>query len=135
MYFNVEKKEKFPIILQRNVSILFRIKGTLVGKDTTISIAPAESNNYISIEFANYLVIPKSNIGERLHFWDRKQFEISGLQLNVGDYMVTSKFIVSSLWSFDGDIILGLPWIKTLGTFILNAEKKFLTFSYKQKKQ
>ena len=48
--------------------------------------------------------------------------------------MVTSKFIVSSLWSFDGDIILGLPWIKTLGTFILNAEKKFLTFSYKRKR-
>ena len=48
--------------------------------------------------------------------------------------MVTSKFIVSSLWSFDRDIILGLPWIKTLGTFILNAEKKFLTFSYNQKR-
>ena len=59
---------------------------------------------------------------------------LSGLQLNVGEYMVTSKFIVSSLWSFDGDIILGLPWIKTLGTFILNAEKKFLTFSYNRKR-
>ena len=48
--------------------------------------------------------------------------------------MVTLKFIVSSLWSFDGDIILGLTWIKTLGTFILNVEKKFLTFSYKKTK-
>ena len=48
--------------------------------------------------------------------------------------MVTSKFIVSSLWSFDGDIILGLPWIKTLGNFILNAKNKFLTFSYKRKR-
>ena len=48
--------------------------------------------------------------------------------------MVTSKFIVSSLWSFDGDIILGLPWTRTLGTFILNAENKFLIFSYRKKK-
>ena len=48
--------------------------------------------------------------------------------------MVRSKFIVSSLWSFDDDIILGLPWIKTLGTFILNVGKKFLTFSYNQKR-
>ena len=79
-------------------------------------------------------MIPESNIGEGIDFWDMKQFEISGLQLNVGDYMVTSKFIVSSLWSFDDDIILGLPWIKTLGTFILNAEKNFLTFSYKKKR-
>ena len=63
-----------------------------------------------------------------------KQIEISVLQLNVEDYMVTSKFIVSSLSSFEGDIILGLPWIKTLGTFILNVEKNFLTFSYKRKR-
>ena len=72
MDFNVEKKEKFPITLQRNVAILFRIKGTLAGKDITISIAPAESNNYISTEFANNLVIPESNIKEKLDFWDRK---------------------------------------------------------------
>ena len=48
--------------------------------------------------------------------------------------MATSKFIAISLWSFDGDIILGLHWIKTLGIFILNAEKKFLIFSYRKKK-
>ena len=57
MDFNVEKKEKFPITLQKNVAILFRIKGKLAGKDTTISIAPAERNNYISTEFTNHLVI------------------------------------------------------------------------------
>ena len=79
-------------------------------------------------------MIHESNIGKELDFCDMKQIEISGLQLNVGDYMVTSKFNVSSLWSFDRDIILGLPWIKTLGTIILNAENKFLTFSYKQKR-
>ena len=40
MDFNVENKEVFPITLQKNVAILFRIKGKLVGKDITISIAP-----------------------------------------------------------------------------------------------
>ena len=134
MDFNVEKKEKIPITLKVNVAIVFRIKRTLAQKDITIYIAPAESNKYIVTEFANHLVIHESNIGKELHFCDMKQIEISGLQLNVGDYMVTSKFNVSSLWSFDRDIILGLPWIKTLGTFILNAENKFLTFSYKQKR-
>ena len=66
MDFNVEKKEKYPITLQRNVSILFRSKGTLAGKDINISIAPTESNNYIRTKFANHLVIPKSNIREEL---------------------------------------------------------------------
>ena len=72
MDFNIEKKENFPITLQKNVSILFRIKGTLAGKDITISIAPAERNNYISTEFANHLVIPESNIREELDFLDKK---------------------------------------------------------------
>jgi hypothetical protein len=31
------------------------------------------------------------------------------------------------------DIIIGLPWFKSLGTFILNIEKKFVTFPYKKK--
>jgi hypothetical protein len=31
------------------------------------------------------------------------------------------------------DIIIGLPWFKSLGTFILNMEKKFVTFPYKEK--
>ena len=68
MDFNVEKKEKFPITLQRNVAILFRIKGTLAGKEITIFIAHVECKNYISTEFTNHLVIPESNIREELYF-------------------------------------------------------------------
>ena len=75
MDFNVENKEKFLITSKINVAILLRIKGTLARKDITISIACAESINYISIEFANHLVILKSNIGEGLYFWDKKLFE------------------------------------------------------------
>ena len=45
--------------------MLFQIKGTIRGKDITISIAPDERNNYISDEFANELAILESNIGER----------------------------------------------------------------------
>ena len=62
MDFNIEKMQIFPITLQKNVAILFRIKGTLAGKDITISIALAKSNNYISIDFANHLVILESNM-------------------------------------------------------------------------
>jgi hypothetical protein len=54
--------------------------------------------------------------------------------LNIGDYTFVSPFTVGSLWSDDGDILLGSPWIETLGSFILNTRNKFLTFSYKKKK-
>ena len=43
-------------------------KGTIRGKDITISIAFVEHNNYISVELANELAILESNISERLDF-------------------------------------------------------------------
>ena len=109
--------------------MLLQIKETIKGKDITISISPVERNNYISDEFANELAILESNIGERVDFWNNKEYAISDLQWNIGDYIGVSHFIVRSLWSSDGDLILGSPWIETL-----NAEKKFLIFPYKKKK-
>jgi len=114
--------------------MLLQIKETIRGKNTTISIAPSEHNNYISDEFSNEWAISRKNISERLDFWNNKEYAISDLQWNIGDYTGVSQFIVKSLWSSNDDLVLGLPWLKTLGNFILNAEKKFLTFPYKKKK-
>ena len=118
-----QKQGRFPSTLKTYVSMLLQIKGTIRGKDITISIAPDELNNYISDEFSNELVIPKSNIGERIDFWNNKEYAINDLQWNIGDYTGVSQFIVKSLWSSNGDLVLGLSWLKTLETFILNAEK------------
>ena len=65
---NVENKGMFSRISKRIVSVLFKIKGRLAEKDITISIAPTEHINDISVEFANHLVIPGSNISEGVDF-------------------------------------------------------------------
>ena len=78
-----KKQGRFPSTLKKFVSMLFQIKWTIRGK---ISIAPGEQNNYIRDEFANELVISESNIGERLDFWNNKEYAISSLQLILGDY-------------------------------------------------
>ena len=62
----VEKQGRFPSTSKTYASMLFQIKGTIRGKDITISIAPNERNNYISNDFSNELAIPESNIGEML---------------------------------------------------------------------
>ena len=90
-------------------------------KKHTISIAPDEQNKYISDEFANELAIPDSNIGERLDFCKNKEYAISDLQWNIEDYTGALQFIVKSLWSSNRDLVLGLSWLETLGTFILNV--------------
>ena len=72
-----EKQGRFPSTLKTYASVLFQIKGTIRRKDISISIAPVEPNNYISVEFATEISIPRSNIGERLDFWNTKEYEIS----------------------------------------------------------
>jgi hypothetical protein len=59
--------------------VLLGVKGTLGEKDITISIAPAEHNNYVSTEFTNLLVILESNIIKKIDFWDKKQYDIFNL--------------------------------------------------------
>ena len=118
-----KKQGRFSSALKNYASLLIQIKETIRGKNITISIAPGEHNNYISDEFSNEWAISRKNISERLDFWNNKEYAISNLQLNIGDYISVSQFIVKSLCS-DSDLILGLPWLETLGTFILNVEKK-----------
>ena len=63
--------------------MLFQTKGTIRGKDITISITPDKCNNYISDEFSNELVILRKNISERLEFWNNKEYAINNLQWNI----------------------------------------------------
>jgi len=79
-------------------------------------------------------VILESNIIEKLDCLGRKQYDIIELQLNIGVYTFILQLFVRTLWNDQGDIILGSPWMETVDSFILNMKKKFLTFSYKKKK-
>ena len=83
---NSEKQGRFPSNLKNYDSVLFQIKGTIRGKGITIYISLGERNNYISDEFSNQLVIPRTNISERLDFSNNKEYAISDLQWNIGDY-------------------------------------------------
>ena len=94
-----KKQGTFSSTLKTYVSKLFQIKGMIRGKNITISIAPDKHNNYISNEFSNELAIPDLNIVERLDFCKNKEYAISKLQWNLGDYTYVSQFIVKSLWS------------------------------------
>jgi hypothetical protein len=91
------------------------------------------NENYINIELANQLLIQESNIIEKEDIFCKTQYEIKDLQVTIDDYEYISQFKVATMYKKEFDIILGLPWFGKLGTFILNTEKRFLTFSYKKK--
>jgi hypothetical protein len=86
------------------------------------------NENYINIDLANQLLIPEPNIIEKEDI-----FQIKELQVTIDEYEYISQFYVTTMYKEEIDIIIGLPWFKNLGTFILNMEKKFVTFPYKKK--
>jgi hypothetical protein len=85
--------------------------------------------NYINIDLGNQLLIPKPNIIEKEDI-----FQIKELQVTIDEYEYISQFNVTNMYKEEIDIIIGLPWFKNLGTFILNMEKKFVTFPYREEK-
>jgi len=102
-----EEKGRFPKTFTKGVFTLFRIKGTLAGKDIIISIAPTRDKNYASTKCANQLVILESNIIKTINSMVEKQHDINNLQLSIGDYTCVSQFTIKYLFCDDSDTILG----------------------------
>jgi hypothetical protein len=44
--------------------------------------------------------------------------------VTVDEYEYIPQFYVTTMYKEEIDIIIGLPWFKNLGTFILNMENK-----------
>jgi hypothetical protein len=112
---------------------LFTLKGSIQGKEVNIVISMTQDENSININLANQLFISEHNISEKTNIFCKRQYEIKDLQVTIDDYEYISQFNVTTMFQEEIDIILGLHWLTKLGTFILNTEKKFVTFPYKKK--
>jgi hypothetical protein len=84
--------------------------------------------NYTNIDLANQLLIPEMNIIRKEDY-----FQIKELQVTIDEHEYISQFYVTTMYQEEVDIVIGLPWFKSPGTYILNIEKKFVTFPYKEK--
>ena len=104
------------------------LKGNIQGREVNIVISLDYNANYMNIDLANQLLIPETNIIRKEDY-----FRIKELQVTMDEYEYISQFYVTTMYQEEVDIVIGLPWFKSLGTFILNMEKKFVTFPYKEK--
>jgi hypothetical protein len=104
------------------------LKGSIQGKKVSIVIMLDYNENYINIDLENQLLIPKPDIIKK-----KDIFQIKELQLKIDEYEYMSQFYVTTIYKEEINIIIVLPWFKHLGTFILNMEKNFVTFTHKEK--
>jgi autonomous glycyl radical cofactor GrcA len=112
---------------------LFTLKGIIQGNEVNIVINMTQVENSININLANQLFILEHNISEKTNIFCKRQYEIKNFQVTIDDYEYISQFNVTTMFQEEIDIILGLHWLTKLETFILNTEKKIVTFPYKEK--
>jgi hypothetical protein len=134
MEFFGEKQGRFPSTYKKYVDPLLKVNGIIQGKNINIAICPTARKNHINVDLANQLMVLEPNIIENDMCLSNEKYDIKNLQLSMGDYKFIAQFNVVSIYEDSVDIILGSTWVDTLGTFIFNTRRKFLTFSYKKKK-
>jgi hypothetical protein len=125
---------RFPPTCKKYVDPLLNVNGIIQGKNINIAICPTARKNHINVGLANQLMVFESNIIENDMCLSNEKYDIKNLQLSMSDYKFIAQFNVVSIYGDNVDIILGSTWVDTLGTFIFNTRRKFLTFSYKKKK-
>jgi hypothetical protein len=104
------------------------LKESIQKREVHISVNLDHNENYINIDLENQLLILAHNIIE-----NKDIFQIIELQVTIDEYEYIFQFYVTTMYKKEIDIILEFPWFKNLGIFILNMEKKFVTFPYKKK--
>jgi hypothetical protein len=110
---------------------ILQVYGCIHKENVIVSINPSCKQNFINIQLVNRMKIPEKNIqstqvaGENVKLF-------KNLKLSMDKYVLHSYF--KALDMGDEDIVLGYPWIESVGTININVQKKFLKLWYKKKK-
>jgi hypothetical protein len=125
---------RFPPTYKKYADPLLKVNGIIQGKNINITICLTARKNHINVDLENQLMVLEPNIIENEMCLSDEKYDFKNLQLSIGDYKFIAQSNVVSIYHNNVDIILESTWVDTLGTFIFNTRRKFLTFSYKKKK-
>jgi hypothetical protein len=110
---------------------ILQVHGCIHKENVIVSINTSCMHNFINVQLVNRLKVPANNIhntqveGENVQIF--KYFKIT-----MDKYVLHSYFYVMDM--DEVDIVLGYPWIESVGTININVQKKFLKLWYKKKK-
>jgi hypothetical protein len=92
---------------------------------------PSCMHNFINVQLVNRLQFPAKNI-QSTRFESENVQLFKDLKLSMDKYVLHSEFYAVDMG--DVDIVLGYPWMYSIGTININVQNKFLNICYKKKK-
>jgi hypothetical protein len=110
---------------------ILQVHGCIHKENVIVSINPSCMHNFINVQLVNRLQVPIKNIqitqveGENVQIFKY-------LKITMDKYVLHSYFYAMDM--DEVDIVLGYPWIESVGTININVQKKFLKLWYKKKK-
>ena len=132
-----EKQGIFLQHLKKYAYPILKIDALIQEKSICTTIILKRKKICINVDLVNQLMLSKLDIIYNNTIIHDEKYALKNLQLYVDDYKVLNQFniiYVVSLEKYKVDIILGSPWLDTLGTFMINTQKNLLAFLYKNKK-
>ena len=88
-------------------------------------------HNFINSKLAKSLMLPTKNACST-HIDGEHVQVFKYLKITMGNYALHSNFQARDL--DNKDMVLGYPWMKSVGTIIINIENKFLKLWHKKNK-
>ena len=96
-----------------------------------MSIIPSCKHNFINVNLAKKLQVPAKNIeNTQVDNEDVKIYK--DLKISMDKYVLHSDFYASDMAVVD--VILGHPWMESVGTVNFNVQNKFMKLWHKKKK-
>jgi hypothetical protein len=125
-----QDKERTKSIFAGEKSIL-QVHGCIHKENIIVSINPSCMHNFINVQLVNRLQVPIKNI-QSIDVEGEKVQIFKDLKITMDKYVLHSDFYAMDM--DEVDIVLGYPWIESVGTININVQKKFLKLWYKKKK-
>jgi hypothetical protein len=110
---------------------ILQIHGCIHKEKVIISVIPSYMHNFINVQLVNTMQVLLKDIQSTQVEGENVQI-FKDLKFSIDKYVLHSDFYVMNMDKVD--IVLGYPWIESVGTININVQKKFLKLWYKKKK-
>ena len=125
-----KENETHKGLIATGVSLL-QVHGLIQKEKIIVYINPSCKKNHININLTKKLQVPAKQI-ENTQVDDKDVQIYKDLKLSMDKYVFHGDFYASEMDNID--VVLGYPWMESVGTININVQKKFLKLWYKKKK-
>lgn len=125
-----QDKEKHVGLFPTGISLV-QVHGLIQKEKIVVSINPSCKHNFINANLEKKLQVPTKHI-ENTQVDDEDVHVYKDLNISMDKYVLHGDYYASEMDNMD--VVLGYPWMESVGTININVQKKFLKLWYKKKK-